>query len=264
MESSRRSASHSRHGMVAASHPVAVRIGVDLLRRGGSAVDAAIGANAALGFLEPTACGIGGDLFAIVWNAADGRLHAVDGSGRAPRALTAERVRPDDDGTIPLFSPFSWTVPGASTHGSSCTTRSAACRWPTSWPRPSNPPRRASRSRGSSRPSGRRRRPRSATSRGSLRRFFQEASHRAKVNRFATRVWRRPTGYWPRTDGTPSTAVRSRGRWSRFRRSTEASSSSRTWQTTARTASRRSPPRTATSRCSSFRRPARDSRRCRF
>ncbi|NIS30980.1 MAG: gamma-glutamyltransferase, partial [Actinobacteria bacterium] len=92
---------------------MAVRIGVDLLRRGGSAVDAAIAANAALGFLEPTACGIGGDLFAIVWDAADGRLHAVDGSGRAPRALTAERVRPDDDGTIPLFSPFSWTVPGA-------------------------------------------------------------------------------------------------------------------------------------------------------
>ncbi|MFN7955864.1 MAG: gamma-glutamyltransferase family protein [bacterium] len=108
-----RSVVHARHGMVAAAHPLAVQIGLDVLKRGGNAVDAAIATNAALGFLEPVSCGPGGDLFAIVWDARSRKLHGLNGSGRAPRSLTAERVPPAADGTIPLYSPYSWTVPGA-------------------------------------------------------------------------------------------------------------------------------------------------------
>ncbi|MBK7975058.1 MAG: gamma-glutamyltransferase family protein [Deltaproteobacteria bacterium] len=108
-----RSVVHARHGLVAAAHPLAVQIGLDVLKRGGNAVDAGIATNAALGFLEPVSCGVGGDLFAIVWDAGSRKLYGLNGSGRAPRALTADRVPPERDGTIPLFSPYSWTVPGA-------------------------------------------------------------------------------------------------------------------------------------------------------
>jgi gamma-glutamyltranspeptidase/glutathione hydrolase len=108
-----RSVVHARHGMVAAAHPLAVQIGVDVLQKGGSAVDAAIAVNAALGFLEPISCGIGGDLFAIVWDAKTGRLHGLNASGRAPRALTPDQVKPDADGTIPPRSFAAITVPGA-------------------------------------------------------------------------------------------------------------------------------------------------------
>jgi gamma-glutamyltranspeptidase/glutathione hydrolase len=98
--------------MVAAAHPLAVEIGLDVLKAGGSAVDAAIATNAALGFLEPTANGLGGDLFAMVWDPASGVLYGLNASGRAPAALTIDTVPPDDDGTIPTYSPYSWTVPG--------------------------------------------------------------------------------------------------------------------------------------------------------
>jgi gamma-glutamyltranspeptidase / glutathione hydrolase len=108
-----RSVVHARHGMVAAAHPLAVQIGVEVLKKGGSAVDAAIAVNAALGFLEPMSCGIGGDLFAMVWDAKTGRLYGLNASGRAPAALTADRIPAEKDGTIPLYSPYSWSVPGA-------------------------------------------------------------------------------------------------------------------------------------------------------
>ena len=108
-----RSVVHARHGMVAAAHPLAVQIGVDVLQKGGSAVDAAVAVNAALGFLEPVSCGIGGDLFALVWDAKTGRLHGLNASGRAPRALTPDKVPAEADGTIPSRSPYAWTVPGA-------------------------------------------------------------------------------------------------------------------------------------------------------
>jgi gamma-glutamyltranspeptidase / glutathione hydrolase len=108
-----RSVVYARHGMVAAAHPLAVQIGVDILKKGGSAVDAAIAVNAALGFLEPMSCGIGGDLYALVWDAKTQKLYGLNASGRAPKALTADKVPPEADGTIPLFSPFAWTVPGA-------------------------------------------------------------------------------------------------------------------------------------------------------
>ena len=107
-----RSVTVARHGMVAAAHPLAVQIGVDVLKRGGSAVDAAIAVNAALGLMEPVSCGLGGDLFAMVWDPATGRLLGLNGSGRAPLALTPEKVPAEKDGTIPLYSPYSWTVPG--------------------------------------------------------------------------------------------------------------------------------------------------------
>ncbi len=108
-----RSVVHARHGMVAAAHPLAVQIGVDVLQKGGSAVDAAIAVNAALGFLEPVSCGIGGDLFALVWDAKTGRLHGLNASGRAPRALTPDKVPAEADGSIASRSPFAWSVPGA-------------------------------------------------------------------------------------------------------------------------------------------------------
>jgi gamma-glutamyltranspeptidase/glutathione hydrolase len=111
--SATRSVVYARRGMVASAHPLATQAGLDALRRGGTAVDAAIAVNAALGFLEPMSCGVGGDLFAIVWDPASRRLFGLNGSGRAPGALTSDRVRPEPDGTIPLRSPFAWTVPGA-------------------------------------------------------------------------------------------------------------------------------------------------------
>jgi len=107
-----RSVVFARHGMVAAAHPLAVQIGVDTLMKGGSAVDAAIAVNAALGLMEPMSCGIGGDLFAIVWDAKTARLYGLNASGRAPGALTADKVPPDADGTMPESTPYSWTVPG--------------------------------------------------------------------------------------------------------------------------------------------------------
>lgn len=110
---STRSVVHARHGMVAAAHPLAVQLGLDVLRRGGSAVDAAIATNAALGFLEPVSCGIGGDLFALVWDARSGKLVGLNASGRAPRAVAPDRIPAEADGTIPLHSPHAWTVPGA-------------------------------------------------------------------------------------------------------------------------------------------------------
>ncbi|MEX1309951.1 MAG: gamma-glutamyltransferase [Candidatus Sulfomarinibacteraceae bacterium] len=107
-----RSVVHAEHGMVAAAHPLAVQIGLDVLKDGGSAVDAAIAVNAALAFMEPVSCGLGGDLFAMVWDPVTETLHGLNGSGRAPAALTADKVPAEPNGTIPVYSPYSWTVPG--------------------------------------------------------------------------------------------------------------------------------------------------------
>jgi gamma-glutamyltranspeptidase/glutathione hydrolase len=107
-----RSVTLARHGMVAAAHPLAVQIGIDVLKRGGSAVDAAIAVNAALALMEPVSCGLGGDLFALVWDPKTHALYGLDGSGRAPRGLTIDQVPAAGDGTIPLHTPYAWTVPG--------------------------------------------------------------------------------------------------------------------------------------------------------
>jgi gamma-glutamyltranspeptidase/glutathione hydrolase len=99
--------------MVATSQPLATEIGVATLRRGGSAVDAAIAANAALGLMEPTGCGIGGDLFAIVWDAAHERLHGLNASGRSPLSLSREHFARSGLSAIPDRGPLSVSVPGA-------------------------------------------------------------------------------------------------------------------------------------------------------
>ncbi len=88
-----RSAVWGAHGAAATAHPLASLVAIDLLRAGGSAVDAAIGANAALGFLEPVMCGIGGDAFAMVWDPSIGKLAGLNGSGRSPRSLSLETQR---------------------------------------------------------------------------------------------------------------------------------------------------------------------------
>lgn len=103
----------ARHGMVATSQPLATEIGVATLRRGGSAVDAAIAANAALGLTEPTGCGIGGDLFALVWDTAANRLHGLNASGRSPKSLTLERLHEMRLNLIPERGALSVSVPGA-------------------------------------------------------------------------------------------------------------------------------------------------------
>lgn len=105
----------AQHGMAATSHPLATQIAVDLLKAGGSAVDAAIGANAALGLMEPTGNGIGGDLFAIVWDPKTRKLHGLNGSGRSPEALTYARLKSVLGARqfMPPFGPLPVTVPGA-------------------------------------------------------------------------------------------------------------------------------------------------------
>ncbi|MBN1885846.1 MAG: gamma-glutamyltransferase [Candidatus Krumholzibacteriota bacterium] len=108
-----RSAVIARHGMVCAAQPLAVQIGVDILQKGGSAVDAAIAVNAALGLMEPVANGVGGDLFAIVWDAESKRLYGLNASGRAPRLLTIDEVRKRGyDEYIPYTGVLPQTVPG--------------------------------------------------------------------------------------------------------------------------------------------------------
>ena len=99
--------------MAATSHPLATQVALDVMRRGGSAVDAAIAANAALGLMEPTGNGIGGDLFAIVWDPKTGRLHGYNGSGRSPKSLTLAEFRRRGLTDIPAHGPLPVSVPGA-------------------------------------------------------------------------------------------------------------------------------------------------------
>jgi gamma-glutamyltranspeptidase / glutathione hydrolase len=100
------------HGMAATSHPLATQVALDILKAGGNAVDAAIAANAMLGLVEPTGCGIGGDLFAIVWDAKSGRLHGLNASGRSPRGLELQWFLDNGYESIPPFGPLPVSVPG--------------------------------------------------------------------------------------------------------------------------------------------------------
>ncbi len=103
----------ARNGIAATSQPLATQAAIDVLKKGGSAVDAAIAANAVLGLVEPTGCGVGGDLFAIVWDASSRKLHGLNASGRSPRSLTLKRLRELGVSKIPSFGPLSLSVPGA-------------------------------------------------------------------------------------------------------------------------------------------------------
>lgn len=102
----------ARNGMVATSDPAAAQVGLDVLRKGGNAVDAAIAANALLGVTEPMNCGIGGDLFAIVWDAKTQKLYGLNASGRSPRTLNRQVFRDKGLTAIPSEGPLSWSVPG--------------------------------------------------------------------------------------------------------------------------------------------------------
>ncbi len=102
----------AQHGMAATSHPLATQIALDILKKGGTAVDAAIAANAALGLMEPTGCGIGGDLFAIVWDSKTQKLYGLNASGRSPASLTLEWFRENGYEKIPSYGPLPVTVPG--------------------------------------------------------------------------------------------------------------------------------------------------------
>lgn len=109
---SRRSVVMAPYGMVATSQPLAAQAGIDILKAGGHAVDAAIAVDAVLGVVEPMSCGIGGDLFAIVWDASTGRLHGLNASGRAPYAATIEVFEHRGLTIIPARGPLPWSVPG--------------------------------------------------------------------------------------------------------------------------------------------------------
>lgn len=100
------------HGIVATSHPLAAEIGVDIMKQGGNAIDAAIAANAAMGLVEPMSCGIGGDLYAIVWDAKSQKLYGLNASGRAPYKATREYFAERNLKQIPGSGPLSWSVPG--------------------------------------------------------------------------------------------------------------------------------------------------------
>jgi len=101
------------HAMAATSHPLTTQIALDVMKAGGSAVDAAIAANAALGLMEPTGNGIGGDLFAIVWDPKTRKLYGYNGHGRSPAALSLQWFVEHGYRDIPPHGPLPVTVPGA-------------------------------------------------------------------------------------------------------------------------------------------------------
>lgn len=107
-----RSEVFAENGMAATSQPLATQVALDILKKGGSAVDAAIAANAVLGLVEPTGCGIGGDLYAIVWQQKGQRLHGLNASGRSPASLTLDMLKAQGD-KIPSYGPLPVSVPGA-------------------------------------------------------------------------------------------------------------------------------------------------------
>lgn len=102
----------AQHGMAATSQPLATQVALDILKNGGNAVDAAIAANAMLGLVEPTGCGIGGDIYAIIWDAETKTLHGLNGSGRSPQSLTLDYFKQQGITEIPKFGALPVSVPG--------------------------------------------------------------------------------------------------------------------------------------------------------
>ncbi len=103
----------AQNGMVATSHPLATQIGLDILKKGGNAIDAAIAANIALGLMEPTGNGIGGDLFVIIWDEESKKLYGLNASGPAPKDITIDYFKKNNLSKIPSYGPLPITVPGA-------------------------------------------------------------------------------------------------------------------------------------------------------
>lgn len=102
----------AQNGMACTSQPLATQVALDILKSGGNAVDAAIAANATLGLMEPTGCGIGGDIFVILWDAKTKKLYGLNGSGRSPKSLTLEYLQQNTNGKIPAYGPLPVSVPG--------------------------------------------------------------------------------------------------------------------------------------------------------
>jgi len=102
----------AQHGMAATSHPLATQVALDILKKGGNAIDAAIAANSCLGLMEPTGSGIGGDLFAIVWDAKTQKLYGLNASGRSPYDLKREYFIKNGYSSIPARGPLPVSVPG--------------------------------------------------------------------------------------------------------------------------------------------------------
>ena len=100
------------NGMVATSQPLAVQVGLEILKRGGNAIDAAVAANAMIGVCEPQSCGIGGDLFVIYWDNATQKLYGLNASGRSPYAISIDKVKKAGFELLPTHHPLSWSVPG--------------------------------------------------------------------------------------------------------------------------------------------------------
>ena len=102
-----------QNGMAATSHPLATQTAIDILKSGGNAIDAAIAANAVLGLVEPTGCGIGGDLFAIVWDEKTNQLYGLNSSGPSPKKMSIDYVKQQGFEKIPAYGALPVTVPGA-------------------------------------------------------------------------------------------------------------------------------------------------------
>src|SRR5262245_24708415 len=102
----------AQRGMVATSEPLAVETALAVLKDGGNAIDAAVAAGAMIGLTEPMSCGIGGDLFAIVWDAKSQKLYGLNASGRSPYRATRELFAQRGLKEIPTYGPLSWSVPG--------------------------------------------------------------------------------------------------------------------------------------------------------
>ncbi len=102
----------AQYGMAATSQPLATQVALDILKKGGNAIDAAIAANAVLGVVEPTGCGVGGDLFAIIWSAEKQKLYGLNASGRSPRSLKLDYLKNQGYEFIPSTGPLPVSVPG--------------------------------------------------------------------------------------------------------------------------------------------------------
>jgi gamma-glutamyltranspeptidase/glutathione hydrolase len=135
--SSRRSSVYGKGGMVASSQPLATAAGLEILSKGGNAADAAVATAAALNVTEPTSTGLGGDMFALFYDAQTSKVSALNGSGRAPAALTLQKLQREGLGAnLPPYHPYTVTVPGACAGWCDLNEKMARYRWRIFLPRP--------------------------------------------------------------------------------------------------------------------------------